>query len=52
MWNLKYCTKELTYETEADSLTYRTVLWLPRRRRVEEGRKYWELGLADVNYDV
>ena len=30
MWNLKYDTNELTYETETDSQTERTDLWLPR----------------------
>lgn len=27
MWNPKYATNEPTYETETDSLTYRTDLW-------------------------
>ena len=31
MWNLKYDTNELFYETETDSQTWRTDLWLPRR---------------------
>ena len=30
MWNLKYDTNELIYETETDSQTQRTDLWLPR----------------------
>ena len=30
--NLKYDTNELIYETEADSQTYRTELWLLRGR--------------------
>ena len=49
MWNLKYGTKEPTYETEIDSQTQRTDLWLPRGSGVEEG---WigSLGLADANY--
>ena len=29
MWNLKYDTNELIYETETDSQTQRTDLWLP-----------------------
>ena len=29
MWNLKYNTKQLVYETETDSQTYRRDLWLP-----------------------
>ena len=51
MWNLKYNTNELIYETEADSQTYRTDLWLPRGRGVAEG---WigSLGSADANYYV
>ena len=28
MWNLKYDTNELIYETETDSQRYRTDLWL------------------------
>ena len=48
MWNLKYDTNELIYETETDSLTRRTVLWLPRGRGLGEG---WSarLGLANVS---
>ena len=36
------------YETEKDSRTQRTGMWLPRRK----GLKGWsgKLGLADVNY--
>ena len=30
MWNLKYDTTELIYETEIDPQTLRTDLWLPR----------------------
>ena len=30
MWNLKYDTNELIYETETGSQTQRTDLWLPR----------------------
>ena len=39
---------ELIYETEIDSHTERTDLWLPRRRGIEEG---WieSVGLADAN---
>ena len=29
MWNLKYDTNELIYETERDSQAQRTELWLP-----------------------
>ena len=49
MWTLKYDTNELIYEIETDSQTYRTNLWLPRGRRLEEG---WtgRLGLADVSF--
>ena len=45
MWNLKYNTNEHIYETETDSQTWRTDLWLPRRseeRRVgKECRSRW-----------
>ena len=48
MWNLKYDTSEPIYETETDSQTQRTDLWLPRGRGVGEG---WigSLGLAGAN---
>ena len=44
MWNLKYDTNEITYETEADSQTERTDLQLPQ----EEGRggTDWELAIS------
>ena len=37
MWNLKYDTNESIYETEIDSGTQRTDLWLPRGRELKEG---------------
>ena len=43
MWNLKYDTNELFYETETESQTQRTDWCLPR----EMG-----LGLADANYHI
>ena len=36
MWNLKYDTNELIHETETDSQTQKTNLWLPKRKGVEE----------------
>ena len=50
-WNLKYDTNELIYETETDSQTERTDLWLPRGRELGEG---WSgrLRLADISYYV
>ena len=32
MWNIKYDTNELIYETEIDSQIYSTDWWLPRGR--------------------
>ena len=51
MWNLKYDTNELICETETDSQTERTDLWLPRGRELGEG---WSgrLRLADISYYV
>ena len=40
MWNLKYDTSELIYET--DRLTDRTDVWLPRG---VEGAVDWEFGV-------
>ena len=36
MQNLKYDTNELMYETEIDTQTYKTNLWLPKGK-VDEG---------------
>ena len=49
MWKLKYDTHEPIYETETESWTLRTDLWLPRGRGLGEG---WSgrLGLADVGF--
>ena len=30
MWNLKYDTNELIYETKTDSQSQKTKLWLPK----------------------
>ena len=45
MWNLKYDTNELIYETETGSQTQRTDLWLPRGRG-GQGGKDWEFGIS------
>ena len=45
MWNLKYDTNEPIYETEADSQTQRTDLWLPRGKGGEGGME-WEFGVS------
>ena len=42
IWNLKYYTNELTFQTETDSQTERTDLWLPRRR----GGMNWEFAIS------
>ena len=36
MWNLKYDTNELIFETETDSQAQKTDLWLPTGRGVDE----------------
>ena len=48
MWNLKYDTNEIIYETETEFRIYRTNLCLPKGRELGEGRT-GSLGLADVN---
>ena len=45
MWNLKYDTNELIYETETDSQTQKTDLWLPRGRGGGGGME-WEFGVS------
>ena len=45
MWNLKYDTNELIYETETDLQIERTDLWLPRGRG-GGGGKDWEFGIS------
>jgi len=47
--NLKYNTNELIYETEADSQTQRTDIWLPRVGGVGEGFT-GSLGSSEANY--
>ena len=37
MWNLKYDTSELIYETKTDAQSQKTKLWLPKREGVGEG---------------
>ena len=46
MWNLKYDTNELIYETETDSQTQRTDLWLPRGWGGGGEGMDWELGVS------
>ena len=45
MWNLKYDTNELVYETETDSQTERTGLWLPKGRGSGGGMD-WEFEIS------
>ena len=45
MWNLKYGTNELTYESETESQRERTNLWLLQERVCGEGMN-WELGIS------
>ena len=47
MWNLKYDTNELIYQTETDSQTQRTTCGC-QREGAWEGRT-GSLGLADAN---
>ena len=51
MWNLKYDTNEIIYETETESQIYRTNLWLPKERELGDGRT-GSLGLAAANYYI
>ena len=45
MWNLKYDTNELIYETETHSQTQRADLWGPKGRWDGRG-KQWEFGVC------
>ena len=49
MWNLDYDTNELIYETETDSQTQKTNLWLPKGKG---GNKFRDLGLTDTSYYI
>jgi len=51
MWNLRYNTNVLIYETETDSQTERADFWLPKGEKGGEG---WtgSLGLADANWYI
>ena len=48
MWNLKYDRNEHIHETETDSLTQRTDLWLPSGRWGGRGME-WEFGVSRCN---
>ena len=50
MWNLKYDTNELTYETETDSQIKRTDLCCQGRGC--GGGRDRDLGFADANYYI
>ena len=42
MWNLRYNTNVLIYETETDSQTERADFWLPKGRKVgRDGQGVW-----------
>ena len=45
MWNLKYDTNEIIYESKTDSQTQRPDLWLPRRKGQGAGMD-WESGIS------
>ena len=45
MWNLKYDTNEPIYETETNSQTSTTDLWLSRGRE-DGGGMDWEFGIS------
>ena len=49
MWNLKYDTNEPIYETETDSQTQKTYVWLLTGSGEEEGG-IGSLGLVSANY--
>ena len=51
MWNLKYDTNDLIHETETDSQTQRTDLWLPRRRGWQrDGLGLWDWQMQTIIY--
>ena len=50
-WNLKYDTKELICETETDSQTQRTDLWLPRGGGWgRDGLRVWDQQMQTIIY--
>ena len=48
MWNLKYDTNELIYET--DSQTQRTDMWLPREGWERDGMGVWYQQMQTIIY--
>ena len=52
MWNLKYDTNEPIYETETDSQTQRTDLWLPRWRLGEGWIGVWGQQMQTIIYKM
>ena len=53
MWNLKYDANELIYETETDSQTEKTDLWLPRGRgRERDGLGIWAWQMKTITFRV
>ena len=51
MWNLNCDTNELVYETETDSETQKTDLWLPRgKRRGRDGLGAWDQQMQTITY--
>ena len=49
MWNLKYSKNVLIYETETDSQTQKTNLWLPKEKG---GQNRDKLGLWDQKIQI
>ena len=54
MWNLKYDTNELIYETETDPQTQTTGLWLPKGKEGEGGNKLgvWDQQIQTTIYKI
>ena len=50
MQNLKYDTKELIYQIDADSQMWRTDLWLPRGRGGEWKDGVWGKQIQTIRY--
>ena len=52
MWNLKYDTNELVYQTETDSQIQKTNLWLPKGKGGRDKLGVWDYQIQTNIYKI